>query len=80
MRGPVRTCLGCRQRASKAELIRLVASNGAVVVDESHILPGRGAYLHRDGQCVSTAVRRRLLPRALRTEGPLEVTALEGLE
>lgn len=80
MRGPVRTCVACRRRASKAELIRVIASDGAVVIDEAHRLPGRGAYLHRDGECVRTAVRKRLLPRALRSDGPLEVTALEGLE
>ncbi len=80
LRGPVRTCVACRRRASKAELIRVIASDGAVVVDERHRLPGRGAYLHRGGECVSKAVRTRLLPRALRAEGPLEMAALEGLE
>lgn len=80
LRGPVRTCVACRRRASKAELIRVIASDGAVVVDEAHRLPGRGAYLHRDSGCVSMAARKGVLPRALRAVGPLEMTALEGLE
>jgi predicted RNA-binding protein YlxR (DUF448 family) len=55
---PVRTCLGCRDRAPQAELLRVVADAGSV----------RVAYLHRDADCLSRAVRRRAFGRALRVE------------
>ena len=44
--GPVRMCAGCRGRAGKAELIRIVARDGVGVVDEAQTAPGRGVYLH----------------------------------
>ena len=57
--------MGCRQRAAKSELIRLVW-NGAVMLDVTHSAPGRGAYLHRRPECLDQAVRKRAVGRALR--------------
>ena len=69
----VRTCLGCRKRAAKSELLRVVASDrGAgleVVPDPARRAPGRGAHLHPTTDCLALALRRRAFPRALRTEG-----------
>ncbi|HEY5845680.1 MAG TPA: YlxR family protein [Microlunatus sp.] len=63
--GPVRTCVGCRERADKADLLRLVW-RGTLVADDRQIEPGRGAYLHRRAECLQAAVRRRAIGRALR--------------
>ncbi|MBX6371885.1 MAG: YlxR family protein [Acidothermus sp.] len=77
---PLRTCVGCRQRAAKPDLLRLVVvADGEghaprVVPDPRGRLPGRGAYLHRDLGCFEQALRRRALPRALRVAGPLDLT------
>ncbi|MEO6532432.1 MAG: YlxR family protein [Pseudolysinimonas sp.] len=64
---PVRTCLGCRQRAPRSSLVRLVARDGRVVVDAAARLPGRGAWVHPDLGCIEGAVSRKALGRALRT-------------
>ncbi len=45
-------------------------------VDERHVLPGRGAHLHRDPACLELAERKRAFPRALKVLGPLDVTAV----
>src|SRR5699024_1107496 len=51
---PERTCVGCRQAAPRADLVRLVrepAPGGApprVRVDPSGAAPGRGSWLHPD--------------------------------
>ncbi|HEX4833121.1 MAG TPA: YlxR family protein [Trebonia sp.] len=73
---PVRTCVGCRERAVKSSLLRLVVSGDDVVPDRQARLPGRGAYLHPSLECLEKAQRRRALPRALRVTGPLDVGAL----
>jgi predicted RNA-binding protein YlxR (DUF448 family) len=65
---PVRTCIGCRQRETKASLVRLIAIDGAVVVDESSTAPGRGAWIHPTSECCGEAVKRRAFGRALRVE------------
>ncbi|MEV7982690.1 YlxR family protein [Streptomyces sp. NPDC086519] len=73
---PERTCVGCRQRAAKTELLRIVAVEDECVPDPRGTLPGRGAYVHPVQVCLDQAVRRRALPRALRAPGPLDVKAL----
>jgi predicted RNA-binding protein YlxR (DUF448 family) len=65
---PVRTCVGCRRKAAKSELVRLVWRQG-VVVDPAQREPGRGAYLHPGPDCLTQALRRRTLGRALRVTG-----------
>ena len=68
---PVRTCIGCRQRATKRELLRVTVgsdANGqpAVVPDPDATAPGRGAHLHPTTECYDLAVRRKAFTRALR--------------
>ena len=63
---PVRTCVGCRARASRSDLLRVVAQDGALVIDERAALSGRGAWLHPSLECLDTALRRRAFARALR--------------
>ncbi|MEU2431149.1 YlxR family protein [Streptomyces sp. NPDC007861] len=69
---PERTCVGCRERAAKSDLLRIVAIEDACVPDHRGTLPGRGAYLHPASVCLDLAVRRRAFPRALRVQGPLD--------
>ncbi|WP_272950281.1 YlxR family protein [Nocardioides cynanchi] len=69
--GPVRTCIGCRERAAKSELLRVTAGSDAsgrpaVVPDPAATRPGRGAHLHPTTVCYDLAVRRRAFGRALR--------------
>src|SRR5215469_4451563 len=68
---PVRTCIGCRERAAKSSLLRLVATGDGVIPDPQARLPGRGAYLHPSTECFELAQRRRAFSRALRVTGPL---------
>ncbi|WP_308302103.1 YlxR family protein [Crossiella sp. S99.1] len=70
--GPVRTCVGCRSRALATELLRLVVEDDSLVLDLRRRLPGRGAWLHPDPECLRLAERRRAFPRALRVPGPLD--------
>ena len=73
---PERTCVGCRKRAAKHDLLRVVAVEGGCVPDPRGALPGRGAHLHPDPGCLDLAVRRRAFPRAFRLTGALDTEAL----
>ncbi|MGZ8776490.1 MAG: YlxR family protein [Mycobacterium sp.] len=80
-KGPVRTCVGCRKRELAVELLRVVAVDGgngqsAVTVDTVRRLPGRGAWLHLDPQCLDAAIRRQAFVRALRITGSPDTTAV----
>ena len=74
--GPVRTCVGCRVKASDSELLRAVVRDESVVPDPRRRLPGRGAWMHPDPACLRAAERRRAFPRAFRVQGPLDLAAL----
>jgi uncharacterized protein len=74
---PVRTCVGCRARAPRSSLVRFVARDSELVVDEKAVLPGRGAWLHPTLDCFHTAIKRRAFGRALRVQGQLESTNAE---
>ncbi|WP_163572866.1 YlxR family protein [Fodinicola feengrottensis] len=67
--GPVRTCVGCRERAVATDLLRVVLVGHEVVADPAHRLPGRGAWLHPVEGCLALAERRRAFGRALRVSG-----------
>ncbi|MEU2438583.1 YlxR family protein [Streptomyces rubradiris] len=73
---PERTCVGCRERAAKNDLLRIVGIEDACVPDPRGTLPGRGAYVHPALVCLDQAVRRRAFPRALRVPGALDTKAL----
>ncbi|WP_199233098.1 YlxR family protein [Rhodococcus sp. SMB37] len=82
--GPVRTCVGCRQRTLAAELLRIVARGSepegfVVVPDLRRRLPGRGAWMHPTAECLNLAVRRRALGRALKVSGGPDISALDQL-
>ena len=66
--------MGCRVKAARAALLRVVAVDGHLVVDPHRRLPGRGASVHPDPHCIDLADRRRAVSRALRLDGPLDAT------
>ncbi len=79
---PVRLCVGCRERADRSVLLRVVAAEvdglWSAVPDPDHRRAGRGASLHPDLACLGLAERRRAFPRALRRSGALDVSAVRA--
>ena len=73
----VRTCVGCRTRAPRSTLLRVVAVDSRLVPDERASMPGRGAWVHETQECVEAAIRRRAFVRALRVSGPLDTQTFE---
>ena len=73
---PVRTCVGCRQRANPKDLLRLIVLNGSVEPDPNARQSGRGAWLHPNSACFKLAVERKAFGRAFRFAGQIQVTAL----
>lgn len=74
MSRPLRTCIGCRDRDTQRNMLRIVQSCGGdgftlqrILVDMRGGLPGRGAWLHPSVQCLHQAVRRNAFTRAFKT-------------
>ncbi len=68
--------MGCRKRAAKSDLLRIVAIEDECVPDPRGTLPGRGAYVHPAVVCLDLAVRRRAFTRALRSPEALGTAEL----
>jgi predicted RNA-binding protein YlxR (DUF448 family) len=75
---PVRTCLGCRTRADKSELLRVVERGGVVIADSTATLPGRGAWVHPTAECIEASVKRSAFGRALRSRGTLDLSQIRA--
>ena len=75
----IRRCLGCQSTDSTNNLLRAVAVDHKLVVDEGKKLPGRGAYVHRNQDCISHSLQRRAWGRALKIGPKLDCDALENL-
>lgn len=75
---PIRTCLGCRLKAPKRDLLRLVVGvEGQVVADPLGRLPGRGAYIHRAHGCWVSAQRR--VRSSLRLRDPVDLDDVDDI-
>ena len=68
----VRTCVGCRQRGNRSDLIRIANFQGNLSVDTEKKMPGRGSWLHKKTKCLETAVERKAFMRSFRGKADLE--------
>ncbi len=65
-RSPQRTCIACRTKRAKNELLRVTRTPaGDVELDLEQAKPGRGAYVCRDEACVTRALTARAFTRHL---------------
>jgi len=77
---PLRSCIACRAKLPKRELIRIVRTpEGTLEIDPKGKRAGRGAYLCRKRQCCETALQPGRLSQALKSKvGATEVAALKA--
>ena len=70
---PERQCIGCRERKSKFDLIRIVRlpENGGIELDRTGKKSGRGAYICPKKECLRLAKKR--LASILECEIPEEI-------
>ncbi|WZO56947.1 YlxR family protein [Microbacterium sp. LWH10-1.2] len=55
----------------------MVSQNDIIIIDESAVLPGRGAWVHPTRECMDAALRRRAFGRALRVPTILDTQTIE---
>ena len=61
---PQRTCIGCREKKEKRELIRIVHNKeGEINIDKSVKMQGRGAYVCDNIDCLEKAIKSKSLER-----------------
>ena len=62
-----RTCVGCRKKFNKNDLIRIVNINKEVTVDLKQKIMARGAYICKNQECFEKAIKNKSLNKALKT-------------
>lgn len=77
---PLRTCIACREKRPKRELLRVVCTpDGSVEIDVRGKRAGRGAYVCPRAECLELAVQAQRLSRALKCQvNTEEAAALEA--
>ncbi len=73
---PIRTCIGCRKKGKKGEMIWFAyAPEGVIRVDGRKPHEGRGFYLCPDLQCLKMAKGRK---KAVEFSGTMDFQSLLG--
>ncbi len=61
---PERTCMGCNEKKTKKELIRIVKNKeNEISIDRTGKIPGRGAYICDDIQCLEKLIKSKRLEK-----------------
>jgi len=68
---PVRTCIGCKCKKPKKEMIRIIRTpDGKIEIDKTGKKSGRGAYLCGNVKCLDIAFRENSLNKSLKQDIP----------
>lgn len=71
---PIRTCVSCRTKMAKKDLIRLVLNGkDQVVVDSDGKGKGRGIYTCPKESCMEKLTANRKINRLFRVERPVSI-------
>jgi len=62
----IRTCIACRTKKSKDELIRIVAKDGIPVIDEIQKENTRGIYICNDKNCINRLLKAKDLSKCIK--------------
>ena len=73
---PLRMCIGCREMKPKRELIRVVRlPEGQVSLDSTGRMPGRGAYICKNRECLMRAIKQKQIEKTFSCALPEETAA-----
>lgn len=75
---PMRQCVGCGEMKYKKEMMRVLKTEDAIVLDMTGGKNGRGAYLCVSRECLAKARKNKGLERSFKMSIPKEV--YENLE
>ena len=65
---PIRTCIGCRGKFPKKDLLRFVRDvAGNLQTDSTGKLPGRGAYVCQSQECINVTFKSQKINTHLRS-------------
>ena len=64
----IRTCVACRARKQKEELLRIVSSNGVACIDETKKANTRGIYICNEPCCINRLLKAKTITRSIKID------------
>ena len=68
-----RRCVACRENKQQNEMLRIARVNNNYLIDEKHILGGRGAYICANKKCVELTIKKRLLNKSFKSNIDIQI-------
>lgn len=68
----VRTCIACRRKKCKEELLRIVSQNGMAILDETQKTNARGIYICNDKQCITKLLKAKDITKCVKIDASKE--------
>ena len=68
----IRTCIACRNKKQKSELLRIVSENGKAVLDETQKINSRGIYLCNDSKCITKLLKAKDITKCVKIDASKE--------
>lgn len=72
----IRTCIGCRKKDNKHNLIRIVKKNKELVIDVNQKAQSRGAYICKKEECLNRVLRNKSLKLNINEENLKEIRGM----
>ena len=64
----IRTCIACRAKKEKHELLRIVAKEKVATLDETHKENARGIYLCKDKACINKLLKAKDISKCVKID------------
>ena len=68
----IRTCIACRNKKEKAELLRIVSENGIAVLDSTQKMNTRGIYICNDNKCIAKLLKAKDITKCVKIDASKE--------
>lgn len=65
---PTRTCVSCRNKQEKDNLIRITHIDNIPIIDQFKSYPNRAIYVCKDERCISLLSKNKAIQRFLKVE------------
>lgn len=63
---PTRTCVACRKKQEKNNLIRITQIDNTLKIDQNKAYPNRAIYVCKDEKCISLLFKNKGIERFLK--------------
>ena len=62
----IRTCIACRTKKSKEELLRIVSIDNNAIVDNTHKANTRGMYICNNKACINRLLKAKDITKCIK--------------